>query len=150
MFKNQRRLSMDKKQKIKDLLDKLSEDELSTLGDFISKATNKPRNRRRGSGKRKQKKKSAPTTENLSDAFKDLKLTPDEQVEIDMASKFDKDKGLDKPKNHGIIFPARQFQKVSIQCMDCRKTFEISPSLIPLERDRYKCNSCICRGRDRS
>ena len=66
-----------------------------------------------------------------------VKLT---EIKIKRISKFDKDKGLDKPKNHGIIFPARQFQKVSIQCMDCRKTFEISPSLIPLERDRYKCN----------
>ena len=149
MFKNQRRLNMDKKkQELKDMLDKLSEDELSALGDLISKASNKPRNRRRGRGKRKQKKKTVPATQNSSDKLNDLQLSSEEQAEMDMASKFDKEKGLDKPKSHGTILPARQFQKVSIQCMDCRKTFEISPSLIPLERDRYKCNSCICRGRD--
>ena len=150
MFKSQRHLNMDnKKQELKDMLEKLSEDELSTLGDLISKASNKPRNRRRGRGKRKQKKNTVPAKQNSSDKLNDLQLNTDEQAEMDMASKFDKEKGLDKPKSHGIILPARQFQKVSIQCMDCRKTFEISPSLIPIEKNRYKCNSCICRGRDR-
>ena len=139
----------NKKQELKDMLEKLSEDELSTLGDLISKASNKPRNRRRGSGKRKQKKKSKPHTPPTPDVVDDLQLTPEEQAEMNTASKFDKAKGLDKPKKHGTMISGRKHEKVSIQCMDCRKTFEISPSLIPIEKNRYKCNSCICRGRDR-
>ena len=149
MYKNQRHLNMDKKQEIKDILDKLSDEELAALGDLIGKAWKRPKKKRRGSGKRKKNKKSTPTTQNSPSALNDLQLTPEEQSEMDKASKFDKVKGLDKPKNHGTILPERRFKKISIQCMDCRKTFEISPSLIPLERDRYKCNSCICRGRDR-
>lgn len=148
MFKNQRHLNMDKKQEIKDILDKLSEDELSTLGDLISKASNKPRHRKRGSGKRKSKKKIVPTKKNTPNMLDGLDLTPDEQQELKEASKFDKKKGVDKPKKHDIMIPGRKFNKASVQCMDCKKTFKISPSLAPLEPNRYKCNSCICRGKD--
>ena len=146
MFKNQRRLNMDKKEALQQILENLSEEELSTLSELLGKATNKPRNRRRGSGKRKQKKKSTPCTPPASDVLDDLQLTPEEQKELKEASKFDKKKGLDKSKNHDTILPERRFQKISIKCMDCKKTFDISPSLVPIERDRYKCNSCICRG----
>jgi len=137
---------MDKKEALQQILENLSEEELSTLSDLLGKATNKPRNRKRGSGKRKQKKKSTPRTPPAPDALNDLQLTPEEQKELKEASKFDKEKGLDKSKNHGTMLPERRFQKISIKCMDCKKTFDISPSLVPIERDRYKCNSCICRG----
>ena len=140
---------MDKKKALQQILENLSEEELSELSDLLGKATNKPRNRKRGSGKRKQKKKSTPHTPPAPDAVNDLQLTPEEQKELKEASKFDKKKGLDKPKNHGTMASGRKYQKVSIQCMECRKTFNISPPLLPLERDRYKCNSCICRGRSR-
>jgi len=140
---------MDKKKALQQILENLSEEELSELSDLLGKATNKPRNRKRGSGKRKQKKKSTPRTPPAPDAVNDLQLTPEEQKELKEASKFDKKKGLDKPKNHGTMTSGRKYQKISIQCMECRKTFNISPSLIPIERDRYKCNSCICRGRSR-
>ena len=149
MFKNQRRLNMDKKEDLQQILESLSEEELSTLSTLLGKATNKPRNRRRGSGKRKQKKKSKPPTSPTPDIVDDLQLTPEEQKELKEASKFDKEKGLDKPKKHGTMISGRKYEKVSIQCMECKKTFNISPSLIPLERDRYKCNPCICRGRNR-
>ena len=149
MFKNQRRLNMDKKETLQQILENLSEEELLTLGELLGKATNKPRNRKRGSGKRKQKKKSKPPTPPTPDVVDDLQLTPEEQHELKEASKFDKKKGLDKPKKHGTISSGRKYQKTPIQCMECKKTFNISPSLLPLERDRYKCNSCICRGRSR-
>ena len=49
---------MGNKEDLQEMLDKLSEDELSTLGDLISKASNKPRNRRRGRGESKRKRKN--------------------------------------------------------------------------------------------
>tara|TARA_Y100001951_G_scaffold60052_1_gene47737 strand:+ start:257 stop:676 length:420 start_codon:yes stop_codon:yes gene_type:complete len=139
---------MGNKEDLQEMLDKLSEDELSTLGDLISKASNKPRNRRRGRGKRKKKKTSSlsPKQPNFLDS---INLSTDEQKELKEASKFDKEKGVDKPKVHDIISKAPSFKKVSTQCMDCKKTFEVSASLIPPERGRYKCNSCICRSRSR-
>lgn len=143
---------MGNKEDLQEMLDKLSEDELSALGDLISKASNKPRNRRRGRGKSKRKRKnnSQSSTANKNSFLDDVTLSPDEQKELNEASKFDKKKGLDKPKIGGTILQSPKFQKASIKCMGCGKSFEISPALIPPEQDRYKCNSCICRGRDRS
>ena len=152
---------MDNKEDLQEMLDKLSEDELSTLGDLISKASNKPRNRRRGRGKRKKQKSSTPSpkkkkTSTTSPSPKQpnfldsINLSADEQKELKEAAKFDKEKGVDKPKSHGTMIPkGPSFKKVSIQCMDCRKTLEISPALVPPERGRFRCNSCICKGRSR-
>ena len=137
---------MGNKEDLQEMLDKLSEDELSTLGDLIGKASNKPRNRRRGRGNRKKKKTSTPSPKQPN-FLDNINLSADEQNELKSAAKFDKEKGVDKPKMHDIILKAPSFKKVSTQCMDCKKTFEISASLIPPERGRYKCNSCICRGR---
>ena len=139
---------MDNKEDLQEMLDKLSEDELSALGDLISKASNKPRNRRRGRGKRKKKKTSTPSPKQPN-FLDDINLSADEQKELKEAVKFDKGKGVDKPKTHDIISKAPSFKKVSTQCMDCKKTFEISASLIPPERGRFRCNSCICKGRSR-
>ena len=146
---------MDKKDVLQKLLDNLSEDELSTLFSQLStlhnkdNKDNKTKKKKRGRGKRKQNKKTKPNVSSDHNIIDSFQLTPEEKQELKEASKFDKEKGVDKPKKHGIILPSRKFQKVSIQCMDCRKTFKISPSLMPLDRDRYKCNSCICRGRSR-
>ena len=140
---------MGNKEDLQEMLDKLSEDELSTLGDLISKASNKPRNRRRGRGKRKKKKTSTPS-QKQPNFLDNINLSTDEQNELKEAAKFDKKKGVDKPKSHGTMIPkGPSFKKVSIQCMDCRKTLEVSPALIPPERGRFRCNSCICKGRSR-
>ena len=137
---------MGNKEDLQEMLDKLSEDELSTLGDLIGKASNKPRNTRQRRGRKKKEKTSSPPPKQPN-FLNDINLSADEQKELKEASKFDKEKGVDKPKTHGIIPKSSSFKKVSTQCMDCKKTFEISASLIPPERGRYKCNSCICRGR---
>ena len=55
MFKEQRLQSMDK-QELQDMLNALSETELSALSDMLNNISKKPRNKRRGSGKRKTKK----------------------------------------------------------------------------------------------
>ena len=144
---------MDKKE-LQNMLNNLSETELSDLGDLINKVAKKPRNRRRGKGKRKTNKVSQPSqtnVENISselDFINNLGLSPEEKRELETASKFDQKKGLDKPKKHDIILKGRPVTKVSIQCMDCSKTFTVSPSLIPPDKERFKCNSCICRGKD--
>jgi|TARA_R110000824_G_scaffold154290_4_gene326355 hypothetical protein len=140
---------MGNKEDLQEMLDKLSEDELSALGDLIGKASNKPRNRRRGRGKRKKKKTSTPSPKQPN-FLDNINLSADEQNELKAAIKFDKEKGVDKPKSDGIMIPkGPSFKKASIQCMDCKKTLEISPSLIPPERGRFRCNSCICKGRSR-
>jgi len=140
---------MGNKEDLQEMLDKLSEDELSTLGDLISKASNKPRNRRRGRGKRKKQKSSTPSPKQPN-FLDNINLSADEQNELKAATKSDKEKGVDKPKSDGTIIPkGSSFKKVSIQCMDCRKTLEVSPALIPPERGRFRCNSCICKGRSR-
>ena len=138
------------RQELQDMLNSLSETELSKLGDLVKRASNKPRNRRRGSGKRKTKKKTgeAPVTKK-SDPINNLNLNLEEQKELDSASQFDQELGLDKPKSHGIISKGPQFKTVSVTCMECNKTFEVAPGLIPPERDRFRCNSCSCRGRGR-
>ena len=149
MFKEQRLQSMDK-QELQDMLNTLSETELSTLGDILNNISKKPRNKRRGSGKRKTKRKTGKATSAKDTGLiHNLDLSPDEQKELQDASKFDKAKGLDKPKTHGIMDKGAAFTKISIKCMDCGKMFEVAPALVPPERDRFRCNSCSCRGHTR-
>ena len=149
MFKEQRLQSMDK-QELQDMLSTLSETELSALGDIINNISKKPRNKRRGSGKRKTKRKTGKSTSSKdTDLIHNLDLSPEEQNELQAASKFDKTKGLDKPKAHDIMSSGPKFKKVSIKCMDCGKMSEVAPALVPPERDRFRCNSCSCRGHTR-
>ena len=103
MFKEQRLQSMDK-QELQDMLNALSETELSALSDILNNISKKPRNKRRGSGKRKTKRKTSKTTDAQdTDLIHNLTLSPEEQNELQQASKFDKTKGLDKPKTHDIM-----------------------------------------------
>ena len=149
MFKEQRLQSMDK-QELQDMLNTLSETELSALGDIINNISKKPRNKRRGSGKRKTKRKISKATDAQdTDLIHNLNLSSEEQKELQEASKFDKDKGLDKPKTHDIMSSGPKFKKVSVKCMDCGKMSEVAPALIPPERNRFRCNSCSCRGHTR-
>ena len=149
MCKEQRLQNMDK-QELQDMLNTLSETELSTLGDIINNISKKPRNKRRGSGKRKTKRKTnKATAAKDADFIDNLNLSPDEQKELKEASKFDKEKGLDKPKTHDIMSNGPRFEKVSIKCMDCGKMFEVAPALVPPERNRFRCNNCSCRGSTR-
>jgi hypothetical protein len=149
MFKEQRLQSMDK-QELQDMLSTLSETELSALGDILNNISKKPRNKRRGSGKRKTKRKTSEATSSKDTGLiHNLNLSPEEQNELQQASKFDKTKGLDKPKTHDIMSNGPKFKKVSIKCMDCGKMSEVAPALVPPERDRFRCNSCSCRGHTR-
>ena len=149
MFKEQRLQSMDK-QELQDMLNALSETELSALSDMLNNISKKPRNKRRGSGKRKTKRKTGKATSAKdTDLIHNLDLSPEEQKELQEASKFDKEKGLDKPQTHDIMSNGPKFKKVSIKCMDCGKMSEVAPALVPPERDRFRCNSCSCRGHTR-
>jgi hypothetical protein len=136
------------KQELQEMLNGLSETELSNLEDLINKVSKKPRNKRRGSGKRKTNTKvhNKKITSKKSDLINSLDLSPEEQKELKTASQFDQGMGLDKPKVHGIMSKGPTFAKVSIKCMECQKTFEVAPALIPPERDRFRCNTCACRG----
>ena len=74
-----------------------------------------------------------------------IRLTPQERDELKSASKFDKEKGLDKPREGGMLPKGPRFEKVSARCMLCGRTSKVSPALIPPERDRFQCNSCASR-----
>jgi len=137
---------MDKKEQIAELLSNLSEDDLENLTSLLqNKTTKKPVKKK--ATKKKQTKKRTPrkkTTKKVdkSDFMHGIRLDPQEKAELKLASKFDKEKGLDKPKDGHVLPKAPKFEKVSIRCMLCGKSFKVAPALIPPERDRFKCNSC--------
>ena len=137
---------MADKKELADLLSGLSEEELFNLANIISKATTKkPRNKKRAA--KKTAKKKVVKKKEQSDFMHSLRLNPQEKAELKSAEKFDKEKGLDKPKEDGIMSKGPLFQKISIKCMECSKEFQVSPALIPPETNRFRCNSCSCRGR---
>ena len=142
---------MDKKEQIAELLSNLSEDDLANLTSLLqNKTTKKPIKRKatkkKPTKKRTPRKKSAKKVDK-PDFMHGIRLDPQETVELNSAQTLDKKKGLDKPKKGGIIPKGPSFKKISIKCMECRKEFEVSPSLIPPEANRFRCNSCSCRGR---
>tara|TARA_R100000306_G_C4244528_1_gene77384 strand:+ start:87 stop:500 length:414 start_codon:yes stop_codon:yes gene_type:complete len=134
---------MDNKKDLSEMIESLSPEELASLSKLLSQVSSKSNKKKRGRGNRKRKNK-APPPSYQPDFMDDIQLSAEERREIDEAAKFDKKKGLDKPKKDATMPKSPQFQKISIKCMSCGKTFDISPALIPPERDRFKCNSCSC------
>ena len=135
---------MGNKNDLREMLENLSPEEIASLGKLLAQISNKSNNRKRGRGTRKRKRKSKAPEAQQSGFMDGIQLSHEEMREIEEASKFDKKMELDKPKGGSIIPKASQFQKASIKCMSCGKTFEISPALLPPERGRFKCNSCSC------
>ena len=135
---------MGNKNDLREMLENLSQEEITSLGKLLSQISNKSNNRKRGRGTRKRKKKSKTPEAQKSDFMDDIQLSGEEMREIEEASKFDKKMELDKSKGGSIIPKSPQFQKASLKCMSCGKTFEVAPALIPPERGRFKCNSCSC------
>lgn len=130
---------------LQQIIDLLSAEQLEGLKKILSSGSKKPKKKRRGRGKRKKTQAPPSAKAGNKPPFLDgISLTPDEQKEMIEASQFDKEKGLDRPKDGGIIPQAPSFQKVPIQCRICGKSFDISPALIPPERGRFKCNKCSC------
>ena len=78
------------------------------------------------------------------DFMKDIGLSADVVYEMEVASKFDKERGLDKPKEKSILPTAPQFTKISVTCMTCNQHFEVAPALLPPEKNRFRCNTCSC------
>ena len=132
---------MDKN--LQEMLNNLSAEELEVLSSLLSKTSKKPKKKRRGRGKRKKKSENT-TPKESPDFLKGIRLNAEEQKEFLNASEFDKEKGLDKPKSGGIMPKGPTFEKVSIPCRVCGKVFEVSPALVPPEKDRFKCNKCSC------
>lgn len=130
---------------LEQMIDLLSAEQLEGLKKMLSSASKKPHKKRRGKGKRKKTQPPSSTSGSGDPGFlKGVSLSPEEQKEMSEASQFDKEKGLDSPKNGGIIPQTPAFQKVPINCRICGKSFEISAALVPPERGRFKCNKCSC------
>jgi hypothetical protein len=132
---------MDKKEQIAELLSNLSEEDLANLTSLLQDKPTKKATKKKTTKKRTPRKKATKKV-NTADFMHGIHLDPQERAELKSASKFDKDKGLDKPKEAGIIPKSPGFQKVEARCMICGKSFKVAPSLIPPERDRFKCNMC--------
>ena len=132
---------MDKKEQIAELLSNLSEEDLANLTNLLQPKASKKTTKKKQTKKRTPRKK--PTKQvDASDFMHGIRLNPQEKAELKSATKFDKEKGLDQPKEGGMMPKSPGFQKISARCMVCGKTFKVSPALIPPERDRFKCNSC--------
>ena len=132
---------MDKKEQIAELLSNLSEEDLANLTNLLLPKASKKTTKKKQTKKRTPRKK--PTKQvDASDFMHGIRLNPQEKAELKSATKFDKEKGLDQPKEGGMMPKSPGFQKISARCMVCGKTVKVSPALIPPERDRFKCNSC--------
>ena len=132
---------MDKKEQIAELLSNLSEEDLANLTNLLQPKASKNTTKKKQTKKRTPRKK--PTKQvDASDFMHGIRLNPQEKAELKSATKFDKEKGLDQPKEGGMMPKSPGFQKISARCMVCGKTVKVSPALIPPERDRFKCNSC--------
>ena len=132
---------MDKKEQIAELLSNLSEEDLANLTNLLQPKASKKTTKKKQTKKRTPRKK--PTKQvDASDFMHGIRLNPQEKAELKSATKFDKEKGLDQPKEGGMMPKSPGFQKISPRCMVCGKTVKVSPALIPPERDRFKCNSC--------
>ena len=140
---------MDKKEQIAELLSNLSEDDLANLTSLLQNKTTKKPVKKKATKKKQTKKRTPrkkPTKQvDASDFMHGIRLTPQERDELKSASKFDKEKGLDKPREGGMLPKGPRFEKVSARCMLCGRTSKVSPALIPPERDRFQCNSCASR-----
>jgi len=132
---------MDKKEQIAELLSNLSEDDLANLTSLLQNKTTKKPVKKKPAKKRTPRKKTAKKVDK-SDFMHGIRLDPQEKAELKSATKFDKGKGLNKPKETAIMPKSPGFQKIEARCMICGKTFQVAPALIPPERDRFKCNSC--------
>jgi len=134
---------MSKRKELVDLLDSLSDDEVEAFERLLKKAIKThPKKRRRGRGRRKKKVQEAPPAK--EDDFLDgVKLSSAEKTELKEAQKFDKEMGVYRTKER---MPSRtRNSKVEAICRVCGKTQNVSPLVIPPERDRFKCNDCACK-----
>jgi len=132
---------MDKKEQIAELLSNLSEEDLANLTNLLQPKASKKTTKKKQTKKRTPRKKTTKKVD-TPDFMHGIRLDPQEKAELKSATKFDKDKALDKPKEGDMMPKSPGFQKISARCMDCGKTVKVSPALIPPERDRFKCNSC--------
>jgi len=131
---------MSKRKELVDLLESLSDDEVEAFEGLLKKAVkSQPKKRRRGRGRRRKKEYEPPQKE--EDAFLDgVKLSAAEKAELKEAQQSDKEMGVYRPKQK---MPSRtRNPKVEATCRVCGKTQNVSPLVIPPERDRFKCNDC--------
>lgn len=141
----------NKRKAVEEILAGLSGEEIeSLLGALKDSVTSREAKRnRRGRGKRKKKKKESPPEnampQNPSDAqVGEMILSSSEMQELEEASKFDKDMGFDRPSNRVPKVASASQNRVEARCRVCGSIEMVSPSFLPPEKDRYKCNTCSC------
>ena len=153
---------MDKKDKLEDLLDSLSPEQLEQLQALLQKSSvtsretkkkrrrGKRRRKRREAAKAREEKQKAATQEQKSsppaeDFLQGLTLTKEEKRQLEEASKSDREMGAHEPRELPEIQKKKKVDtRVEMRCRVCGKTERVSPALVPPERDRFKCNTCCC------
>ena len=162
---------MDKKEKLEDLLDSLSPEQIEELQSLLQKSSVTSREtkkkKRRGKRRRKRREAAKAREERQADVIQEerqadviqeegqspsaedfligIDLTKAEREQLEEASKADKAMGAHEPRDNPRPVKNKADHRVEMRCRICGKDERISPALVPPERDRFKCNECCCR-----
>ena len=152
---------MDKKDKLEDLLDSLSPEQIEELQSLLQKSsvTSRDTKKKKRRGKRRRKRREAAkareralvlgkqSEQDLSSAddfLKGLNLTAAEREELQEASLSDKEMGAHEPSERASSPKKKADHRIEVRCRICGKMEKVSPGIVPPERDRFKCNTCCC------
>ena len=151
---------MDKKEQLQSLISSLSPEQMEELEALLHKSSVTSRStkkkKRRGKGKRKkreaaeakerrvQSEKQETGSPSADDFLKGLRLTAAEREELNEASRSDKEMGAHEARQSPRPPKKKVNHRVEVRCRICGKTEEVSPGIVPPERDRFKCNACCC------
>jgi len=147
---------MAKKEQLEELLSSLSPEQVEELESLLQKSSVTPRDtkkqKRRGKRRRKRREAAREREENgqkkepsTAEGFlKGIKLTESEREQLEEASQADKEMGVHDPREKAVRPKKKVDTRVEMRCRVCGKTEKVSASLIPPERDRFKCNACCC------
>lgn len=152
----------NKKGQLEALLDSLSSEQIDELQALLEKSSvtsretkkkkrrGKRRRKRREAAKAREKKENAQEAQEESespsaeDFLQGLKLTKEEKRQLAEASKSDKEMGAHEPRELPLNPKKKADMRVEMRCRVCGKMEKVSPSLVPPEHDRFKCNTCCC------
>ena len=153
---------MDKKEKLEDLLDSLSPEQIEELQSLLQKSsvTSRETKKKKRRGKRRRKRREAAkarenqvkkekepqkNSSSVEDFLVGITLTQQEREQLEEASKADKAMGVHEPRDSPRPQKNKTDHRVEMRCRICGKDERVSPALVPPERDRFKCNECCCR-----
>jgi len=153
---------MDKKEKLEDLLDSLSPEQIEELQSLLQKSsvTSRDTKKKKRRGKRRRKRREAAkarenqvkkekepqkNSSSVEDFLVGITLTQQEREQLEEASQADKEGGAHDPREQTSIPKKKVDTRIDMRCRICGKTERVSRSLVPPEPNRFKCNECCCQ-----